>query len=107
MDQREKTARYLNRVAILYETLQDPRGLAYRRAARSYSMGSTKYIGDCVNFVINQFEAGSTAFYQKIADRVDFYRASHICEPSEFGWGTKSWDKLFGHIRKLNRLSEV
>ena len=107
MNQREKTARYLIRIAIMYEALQDPRGLAYRRAARSYLENSTKYIGTRINFVINQFEAGSTAFYQKVAQHVDFYRASHICEPSEFGWGTKSWDKLFGHIRKLNQLMEV
>jgi len=98
---REKTAEYLLRIAVMYMHLHDPRELAYRRASKSYLKGSTKYIGTCISFVINQFEAGSTDFFQKIQERVKVYESSRVFEASEFGWGTKPWDDLMG--RKLNQ----
>ena len=98
---REKTAEYLLRIAIMYCHLHDPRELAYRRASKSYLNGSTKYIGTSISFVINQFEAGSTEFYQKMQRRVSVYESSRVFEASEFGWGTKAFDELMG--RKLNQ----
>jgi len=96
-------SQHLKEIAELYKRSGDPRQWAFHNAAKSVKNGSTKYIGPKIQQILDEFEdRQSSGLYEKLSKRVNKKKKQNL-EASEFGFGTKNWDKLYYSSRKLIR----